>query len=127
MNHILTLLITLLSISSFAQEQEYSLEYVTAVLDSIKIADIKEPCDCSDGMEKIADIMVKSMEGYTSRQQIMSDTLGVKIVNITTIKTQQVAKRCQGELRLTDNDIYDCESFKLLEEKSKVLNRKFGN
>ncbi|MCZ8198676.1 MAG: hypothetical protein O9267_13815 [Flavobacterium sp.] len=117
----------LISIECYSQKNEYKIDEIKIELDSINISKIKSACDCSNGMEKIANILYKTTEKFSSRAEILNDSLGVQIVILTTKKTKEVSKKCENELRLKDSDILECNSFKSFKEKSEILNKKFRN
>lgn len=119
--------LTLFSITCEAQQRHYTLEEVKSVLDSIDVVQIETPCDCSDAMEKVATLMFNATEIFPSTEELFNDVIGLEIVKLTSLKTNEIGKRCEQELRFNDSDIYVCESFKSLEEKSVILNKKFRN
>jgi hypothetical protein len=121
-----SLLLFFLSLTSCAQKTEPTINDVKTELDSIHISKIKTACDCSDGMEKIADILFKTTDKFSSKTEVMNDVFGAQVVELTTQKTKEVAKICT-QLGFNDPDIKDCPSFKSLEEKSKILIEKFKN
>ena len=96
----------------------------TSNLDDINVSDIKEACDCSDAMEKIADVLEKATLSFSSMQEAKADTEANSIIELANQKTRAVAQKCQT-LGINDSDIESCPSFPLLKEKSKRLNKRF--
>lgn len=125
MKIIMFISIIFMEVGCYSQEKEYKIDEIKIELDSIDISNIKTSCDCSDGMEKIASILCKITEKFSSKTELLNDSLGSQIVILTTIKTKEVSEKCEKELGLKDSDIFECESFKSLKEKSKILNKKF--
>lgn len=100
---------------------------VFAALISIDVSKINTPCGCSDAMERIADSLVKITAPFSSRKEIESDQQAKNLIDLANVKTGQVAERCEKKLGFNDPDIFNCESFKSLKEKSGIVNRKFRN
>jgi len=114
-----------LTFGSYAQGKEYHIDEIKTALDSINISKIKSACDCSDGMEKVARILYRTTEGFSAKKEVLNDPLGMQIAQLTTIKTREIAIKCEQKLGLNDSDILECESFKSLEAISNRLNVKF--
>jgi hypothetical protein len=125
MKLLLLLSFLLVSIPLSAQER-MSIEQVKTELDSIKSSKINSACACSDGMEKIASVLINASDSFSTKTEMENDAYGMIIINLTTNKTIEVSEQCL-KLGLNDSDIFECSSFKSLEEKSKILNKKFRN
>lgn len=106
-----------ISLSSILYSQKQGLK-------SIIVSEIKDACGCSDAMERIADVLVKTTKSFTSIAQAKSDPKAKPIIDLSNQKSAEVAAQCE-KLGFTDYDIKSCPSFKLLKEKSEILNKKF--
>jgi hypothetical protein len=109
---------------SIISQSTLSIEEVQNQLGEIKASEIKTACNCCDGMEKIADILVIATERFYSKKQAENDPYGSIIIELTNRKTEEVAQRCMS-LGIKDSDIFECPSFPSFEEKAKLLNQKF--
>ena len=127
MKIITALILVLISISGFGQSKTDTIKRgeIFAELVSIDVSKIKTPCDCSDAMERIADSLVKITAPFSSRKEIDQDKQAKNFIDLSNVKTSQVAEQCEKKLKFNDSDIFDCKSFKLLKEKSAILNKKF--
>ncbi|UKB85510.1 hypothetical protein LF887_07790 [Chryseobacterium sp. MEBOG06] len=117
----------LISFYGFGQQKTDTVkkEEVFSRLVSIDISKIKTPCDCSDAMERIADCLVKITDPFSSKQEMENDRQVKNFIDLSNVKTAQVASQCEKKLGFRDSDIFECKSFKQLKEKSAILNRKF--
>lgn len=117
-----------LSISLKAQSKKLTCEDIISIqtiLDKLEIADIRTPCDCTDAMEQIVQVLYIATDFFPAREQAESDIFGKALIDITSKKTLEVAAAC-GKLKVTDDDMKQCPSFKSLEEKAAVVKKRFG-
>ena len=117
-----------LSAPSNAQSKKLTCEdiiNIQAILDKLEVSDIRTPCDCTDAMENIVQVLYIATDFFPTREQAQSDIFGKTLIDITSKKTLEVAAAC-GKLKITDDDMKQCPSFKSLEEKAAVVKKRFG-
>ena len=125
MKNMFTFLLFALPLVASAQMEVQPMAALQNELDSIKVSEITTGCDCSDGMAKVSEILVRETNSFSSRSEVMEDDFAKQVVTLTSKKTNEISAFCTT-LGINDIDIFDCPSFKTLELNANILNEKFG-
>ncbi len=89
-------------------------------IEDVKVADIKDACGCSDAVKTVSDVMVVEAEKHGfDEAKIKADAASKKVMDAADAKIMEVMKKCTEELKIENEAMKKCPSFKELEANMK--------